>query len=58
MINVIDETIIEHNSGFRDWETKVCLRKLEDSDIHSTGKHFSVVPHLLLAVDLVCIKML
>lgn len=45
MINRIDETITEPNSGFRDRETKICLRKLEDNDIHSTGKHFSVVPH-------------
>lgn len=60
MINIIDETIIESNNGFRDRETEICLRKLEDSDtIHSAGEVFLCGTSLLLLnADFVYIKML
>lgn len=39
---MVDEMIIEPNNGFRERETEICLRDLDDSDTYAAlGKHFS-----------------
>lgn len=49
MINIIDGTTVEPNNGFRDRQTEICFRKLEDSDtIHKPGEEFLCASSLLL----------